>query len=261
MRRLMLVSLVVLGWAAMVPGQVESSASASASSRGPVRVAIGTFVFAPGDKLALEIGREEPCPCLCDEIQVQAFQVLGPEGELVFEDTATAYPVAAGEWTGRWHLADTSGQPVPPGDYTAVARTSLGELQAQLRVADPEERLAGRTMARASMCGISLHVYRLVDEEDEGARLWLQVGESLMVALPGNPTTGYEWEVEGEPAFLALVPGVEYRADSGLLGAGGVFYFRYRAEEAGEGQLTFAYRRPWEAAPPERTFAVTVVVR
>ncbi|HEU68357.1 MAG TPA: hypothetical protein ENN53_03965, partial [Candidatus Acetothermia bacterium] len=55
--------------------------------------------------------------------------------------------------------------------------------------------------------------------------------------------------------------GLDYLPDSTLLGGGGTFFFRYEATEAGEGELSFAYRRPWEALPPEQTFSVTIAVQ
>jgi len=90
----------------------------------------------------------------------------------------------------------------------------------------------------------------------------LQEGERLMVALPGNPTTGYQWTAVEEPGFLEALPGVEYlpEATPTPIGAGGTFFFRYLAGEAGEGTLSFAYQRPWEEAPVE-SFSITAIVR
>ncbi len=261
MRTLALVVSVALGLGMMGPAQTRSSASSFASSDEPLELSIGTFVFAQGEKLALEVVREEPCRCMCEEILVQAFRVLDGEGEAAFQDTATPYPVLMDAWTGRWDLRGPDGMPAAEGSYTAVVETSVGAFRAQLQIVAPGARPAGRSSAWASVCGISLSVYRLVGEEDDGDHVPLGVGEKLMVALPGNPTTGYEWEVDEEARFLARVDGVAYRASSDLVGAGGTFYFRYSAEESGEGRLAFGYRRSWEALPAEKSFAITVTVR
>lgn len=252
---LVVVGLVMTGWA-----QVSSSASSSASSEGQVRVTIGTFIFEQGQKLALEIEREEPCPCMCDELLVSGFKVLDSQGNLVHVDEASSYPVPAGGWTGRWDLLRGAGEPIPEGDYTVLVETSLGEFWAELEVTAPGATPMGHSLAKASVCGISLAVYKLVEETENGGQVSLGVGEKLLVALPGNPTTGYEWEVEDEPPFLARIEGATYRPSSTLIGGGGVFYFRYEATGPGEGPLRFAYRRPWESGPPERTFAITANV-
>jgi len=89
------------------------------------------------------------------------------------------------------------------------------------------------------------------------------VGEKLMIALEGNPTTGFEWEAESEPAggWLQRIEGPAYSSSSSLIGAGGTFYFRYVAVVAGQGELTFVYRRSWETVPPEKTVSMVVLVR
>ena len=242
-------------------GQVSSSASSFASSDEPVRVSIGTFVFEQGERLALELTREEPCPCMCDEITVTGFRVLNGEGAVVYR-VQDGFPLPAGEWVGRWDLVDAAGEPAPPGSYTAVVETSLGEFRVELLVVAPGEKPLGRSLARASVCGLGLRVYRLLTEEDDRAIVELQEGELLMVALPGNPTTGYEWAPAEEPGFLERVPGVDYLPEpaSAPVGAGGTFFFRYRAQAPGEGVLRFAYQRPWEEAPAQ-TFSLTVIVR
>lgn len=261
MRTITVALSFVAGLAVGASAQVSSSAASSVSSEREVRVTIGTFVFEQGQKLALEITREDPCPCLCDELLVTGFQVLHADGAAVYAETGS-YPIPAGDWTGRWDLVDGEGEPVPEGKYAALVETSLGEFRAEIQVvAAGAGPLGGRSTAKASVCGIGLSIYRLVDEADKDGRVTLRLGERLMVALSGTPTTGYGWEVEDEPATLARVEGVAYRPGSTLIGAGGTFYFRYEATKTGEGQLSFAYRRPWEALPPEQTFAVTMIVR
>ncbi len=261
MRTLALVMLVLTGLGMMGSAQIRSSASSFASSEEPLELSIGTFIFAPGEKLALEIVREEPCRCLCEEIRVQAFQVLGEQGEAVFEDTAAPYPIPTAAWTGRWDLQGPDGAPVPEGDYVAMVTTSVGTFRAQLEIVAPGARPVGRSSARASVCGLSLLVFRLVEREDDGALVTLRAGEQLMVVLPGNPTTGYTWEVDEMPACLSQLSDGEYRASSDLVGAAGTFFFRFSAEEQGEGQLALGYRRPWEDLPAEEAFSITVSVR
>lgn len=260
MRRMLAAMSVV---ASLAMGLVaQQTATASASFQDQLEVSVGTFLFSPGEKLALEIVRAEPCPCLCEPIEVVGFRVLDAGGELVYQDLVTPYPRPLSEWVGRWALVDSAETPVGPGDYTCEVLTSLGKFRAQVRVVAAGEPVgAGRSLASASVCGLSLRVYRLVEEAEEASLVSLQRGEFLLVALEGNPTTGFEWAPQEVPAFLRSLEGVGYLPREGLIGAGGYFYFRFAAEEAGQGVHSFAYHRAWEEGPPAETFSITVQVR
>lgn len=224
-----------------------------------VRVLTGTFLFEAGQKVALELTGENPCPCYCGTIEVVRFSVRDANGSEIYVDQSQSYPVAARAWIGRWDLT-SDGEPVPMGLYLLLVETSLGTFQADVEVVAPGTAPAGWGKAEASVCGMGLRVYRLVEEGD-GPTVSLRVGEYLLVALPGNPTTGYDWEVKETPAFLSPVEGPGYRPSSGLIGAGGMFYWRYEAVASGQGTLTLAYRRPWEDVPPLQTFSLNINVR
>ena len=256
--RSVLILLAMLGLPLLSLAQVTAKGLAVAGDG--VEATIGVFTFSPGDEVALELVREEPCPCMCGDLLIRSFRILDEGGAEVFHDTARPYPVEAAEWVGRWDLADPSGTPVPPGRYTAVVEASVGTFRAELEVAPEEGGLpTGAGLARASVCGISLRVYRLVTADENGAEITLRRGEMLMVALPGNPTTGYGWAPIEEPDFLARLEGVEYLPATALVGGGGTFFFRYEAREEGVGVLAFAYLRPWEEEGAG-SFSVTVRV-
>ena len=248
--------------------QVSSSASSYVSSDTPAHTTIGTFIFEQGSSLVLEIEREEPCPCMCEQLFVTGLRVLGGQGNTVFVSGETGQQASSSipyeEWTGRWDLVDQLGNPVGEGTYTIVVKTTIGEFCACVEVVAPGMATRrGQISSQASVCGIGMRLYRLIDETDNGQRVTLRQGEYLMVALSGNATTGFAWEVEAEPngGILREMEGLGYRPSSTLLGAGGTFFFRYEAVAAGQGDLSFVYHRPWETAPPENTFTVLVVVR
>ena len=262
MRTVVLGALFLLGSSLLGISQVSSSASSAISSERPFQVCIGTFVFEQGEKLAVELVRREPCPCLCGPISILGFRVVDPDGDPVYVDSG-AYPVPIDKWVGEWCLVDGSGNMVPPGDYTLRIDSSAGEFRVMVQVVTPGARPLGKSFAQASVCGLGVRVYRLITEEDEGSIVALGEGAYLMVALPGNPTTGYSWAAETVPNFLEPVAGVGYlpeAQDPVLVGGGGIFFFRFRAKEAGSGTLSFAYKRAWETAPPAKTFTITVEV-
>jgi inhibitor of cysteine peptidase len=251
--------LAVLGLPALALAQASASARGRAAAGEPAEVSIGVFAFSLGEKVALELVRDEPCVCMCGDLTIESFRVLDGKGVEVFLDTGRPYPVTASEWVGRWGLRDASGVPVAPGTYIAVVKSSVGTFRAELEVLPAGDAPLGRSIARASVCGISLRVYRLLEKGDDGATVSLRRGERLMIALPGNPTTGYVWKPVDEPDFLVRLEGVEYVTATALIGGGGTFYFRYEAESPGIGALSFAYLRPWKEKPAE-TFSITVRV-
>ena len=91
----------------------------------------------------------------------------------------------------------------------------------------------------------------------------VKVGDTLVVELEGNPTTGFSWEAaELDQAVLEQVGEPEYIAESDLLGAPGVISLRFKAAGPGQTLLKLVYHRPWEQdLPPEETFEVTIVVQ
>lgn len=247
-------------------GQVESSASASASSEGPMELTIGTFVFLAGEHLALEVVRDEDCFCMCDPIQVLELSLENADGSVLFKLISDSeFPTLIDEWTGMLALATPEGQLLPSGEYTVVVRTSAGNLSALLHIMEAgEPRPTGRVSSMASICGIELRLYRLLTEQTERS-IGLRVGDQLMTALEGNATTGYSWELVNQevPDILIPLPGRDYQPSPspvGIVGSGGRFLFRYKADSVGKAELTFVYRRPWEAESDVEamTFEVTV---
>ena len=98
---------------------------------------------------------------------------------------------------------------------------------------------------------------------DNGRGVILEADQTLEIALDGNITTGYSWELGAavEP-LLRLQGEPEYVVSSELLGAGGVTIFRFAPDAPGTVTLRLLYRRPWEKdVAPAQTFAVQVTVR
>lgn len=97
---------------------------------------------------------------------------------------------------------------------------------------------------------------------DDGTSVAIGPEDTLVVALEGNPTTGYTWETQGlDEAVLSLSGEPTYAPDSDLIGASGTLAFTFEPVAAGEIQLTLVYHRPWEDTAPLQTFSVTVTVR
>jgi inhibitor of cysteine peptidase len=99
---------------------------------------------------------------------------------------------------------------------------------------------------------------------DAGREMQLKKGQTLVVTLEGNPTTGYSWEV-AEPLdeqVLRQVGEAEFEQESEALGAGGVQILRFEAVNAGKFTLKLVYHRPWEeGVEPLETYSLQIVVR
>jgi inhibitor of cysteine peptidase len=99
---------------------------------------------------------------------------------------------------------------------------------------------------------------------DNGQAIEANRGDMIVVALPSNPTTGYQWDVVSEGNVLRQSGESEYipdePPDSLVDGAGGTAIFRFEATGAGSAELALEYHRPWEEVDPIDLFAVTVTV-
>jgi inhibitor of cysteine peptidase len=104
-----------------------------------------------------------------------------------------------------------------------------------------------------------------VSADQSGTSVALASGQDLVVRLPSNPTTGYRWiYVEPKDAVLRVDGPSSYEAQSagGAAGAGGTEIWKLAPLKAGQQQLRFEYRRPWEQdVAPSRVATYTVTVK
>ena len=102
-----------------------------------------------------------------------------------------------------------------------------------------------------------------IDQSGQSVRM--QVGQSLVVSLPSNPSTGFRWEVETiDAAVLTQVGEAEYQSLGSEIpppeGQGGIETFHFEAVGTGESPLRLFYRRPFEDVEPAEIFFLLVVV-
>ena len=77
---------------------------------------------------------------------------------------------------------------------------------------------------------------------DSGQTIDIGQGQEFVIALGSNPTTGYSWQANFDESLLE--PGKE--SQEGLVGAGGIEYFKFKALGKGQSEITLLYKRPWE---------------
>jgi len=97
---------------------------------------------------------------------------------------------------------------------------------------------------------------------DPGQTVNIGVNQEFIIALGSNPTTGYSWQESHDQTMLELLE-KSYReeAKEGVVGAGGVEYFRFKALKAGQTEITMTYERPWEDGGTGETKVFTVYVK
>jgi len=100
-------------------------------------------------------------------------------------------------------------------------------------------------------------------EADAGRLVELRVGDILEVILPGNPTTGFQWEFsEINSAILEPIGEPKFEPSSNAVGSGGNVTLRFETVGTGQTELKLIHHRPFEEnVPPIQTFEVTITVR
>jgi inhibitor of cysteine peptidase len=95
---------------------------------------------------------------------------------------------------------------------------------------------------------------------DPGQTIEIGVNQQFVLALGSNPTTGYSWQESHDMAMVELVEKIyKEQAKQGVVGAGGVEYFRFKALKIGTTEITLVYKRPWEQEIiEEKVFAINI---
>jgi len=99
-------------------------------------------------------------------------------------------------------------------------------------------------------------------EEDSGSAVYLIMPlNELEISLPGNPSAGYSWEIQScDGAVLKIEGEPTFKAESQLLGAPGVFNFKFVPVSPGQTPLKLIYVKAGESGPPEKEFSLFVGV-
>jgi len=262
---ILVVTLLLAGAASNAETRVESQVSVGPDGV-EIRMSVGTFVVESGASLAVEIVRNEASNGLVEPVLATALVLLGGESTELRRD-AYDEPIDIAEWLGRISLADgESGEPLPEGRYVVRVETSVGVFSANAEIVSTSVMAGiGPFSVHASVCGLELRVYRLINQEDDGAQIALRKGDRVMVALAGNATTGFQWEnaILYEYAVLRETEDAEYRAKpqpQEMVGYGGEFLFRYEAIDVGPQAFRFIYHRPWESVQPAEVVEFTATV-
>jgi inhibitor of cysteine peptidase len=85
-------------------------------------------------------------------------------------------------------------------------------------------------------------------EKDNGRLVQVPRGSKVTVELEENPTTGYQWMVNGIDEIFLVPEGDAFLIGAQMgLGAGGVRRFFFRAKGTGCTSLSLINKRPWQS--------------
>ena len=102
--------------------------------------------------------------------------------------------------------------------------------------------------------------------DNNGSTISVKVGDTVKLALDGNITTGYSWEVVKINSEFILQEEKRYKSyetAQPVEGIGGTFSFTFRALKVGETVLELDYIRPWEkedVRKVEKTFLLNIKI-
>lgn len=90
----------------------------------------------------------------------------------------------------------------------------------------------------------------------------VNVGESFIIALDSNPTTGFMWYEDYDDSFLQF-GGHKYERSlpgEGLVGGGGTESFEFKALKQGETEITMVYKQGWEGGSVGERYVFRVTI-
>lgn len=102
-----------------------------------------------------------------------------------------------------------------------------------------------------------------IDENNNAQELKLQPGQTIIISLASNPTTGFSWSLSDnwDKKVLSAI-GEEYlsQGQPSLVGQGGHQIFKFKALQKGKTELNLVYARPWESVQPANKFNIKLLV-
>jgi len=97
---------------------------------------------------------------------------------------------------------------------------------------------------------------------DNGGSLDLHVGDTLLLRLPENATTGYRWSFDGLDTTILSARDGEYARSSDAVGSGGDRTWTLTPNAAGTTTLRLKLWREWEGdSSIKKRFEVTLAIK
>ncbi|MCF8347361.1 MAG: protease inhibitor I42 family protein [Bacteroidales bacterium] len=96
---------------------------------------------------------------------------------------------------------------------------------------------------------------------DSGKTYNLPEDSPFQLQLPGNPTTGYVWQLMPyDETVVQQVGEPDYQVNDDKIGSGGMYTYHFKTAGSGATVLYLQYKRKWDTvSPPSRSFEVKIV--
>lgn len=129
------------------------------------------------------------------------------------------------------------------------------------RLQPPATWQAGLLLLAALLLAGCAHTYTF-GPSDDGKTAQVQQGDSVVLELTSNPSTGYHWVIEQNDSAKLPLQSDKYTSDnSGAIGGGGTETFTFKAMQPGTISLALQYQGPRVQNPPiADTFTLTVQI-
>ena len=104
---------------------------------------------------------------------------------------------------------------------------------------------------------------RVYAEEDAAVINEIEVGDTFVVELKENPSTGFSWHCTIENDRIIYLDSDQFipAEDEGIVGAPGKHEFIFKALEKGSVQIKFEYYQTWESENVAETYVFNFVVK
>jgi predicted secreted protein len=91
--------------------------------------------------------------------------------------------------------------------------------------------------------------------------LSVTAGETFIVNLDANETTGYSWSVNIADSDILTLDSNEYEAEeTDAVGAGGMTVLTFKANETGETTIELTYSQDWDGGETANDITINVTV-
>ena len=96
---------------------------------------------------------------------------------------------------------------------------------------------------------------------DTGKTYNLPEDSPFQLQLPGNPTTGYVWQLMPyDETVVQQVGEPDYQVSDDRIGSGGMYTYHFKTSGSGATVLYLQYKCKWDTvSPPSRSFVVKIV--
>jgi predicted secreted protein len=103
----------------------------------------------------------------------------------------------------------------------------------------------------------------IISEDSNGKTLSVARDTTFTIALKGNASTGYSWNIQDLDTTILWKSGQgRFIGRDTLPGTSGTFYLDFKPKKKGVSTIRLVYSREWETGvPPEDSFTVTIRVK